>query len=102
MAVAVCCPCPNPSAHEIESESTQGPSVVVCFIYVDAGDFVGGNSSCSTNSHRSRVLELLERNRKAARSDGLYRFVLWREALRGATTDAGGAGSSGCGGEATT
>lgn len=59
----------------------------------DAGDFVGGNSSCNTNGHRSRVLELLERNRKAARSDGLYRFVLWREALRGATTG---------GGEATT
>merc|ERR1719499_913297 len=55
----------------------------------DAGDLVGGNISCSTNSHRSRVLELLERNRKAARSDGLYRFVLWREALRGATTGGG-------------
>ena len=54
-----------------------------------AGD-VGGidcsssNSSSSSSSNRSRVLELLERNRKVARNDGLYQFVLWREALRGA------------------
>ena len=51
-----------------------------------AGD-VGGidcSSSSSSNSNRSRVLELLERNRKVARNNGLYQFVLWREALRGA------------------
>ena len=44
-------------------------------------------------------MELLEQNRKAARSDGLYRFVLWREALRGAAAGAGATGSSGGGGE---
>ena len=54
-----------------------------------AGDVRGidcssSNSSSSSNGNRSRVLELLERNRKVARNNGLYQFVLWREALRGA------------------
>ena len=52
------------------------------------GENVGGDGG-SSGSNRSRVLELLERNRKVARSDGLYQFVLWREALRG-TAAAGG------------
>ena len=57
----------------------------------DASD-VGSSIHTSTSSgnHRSRVLELLEMNRKVARCDGLYRFVLWREALRGAAASAKG------------
>jgi len=53
---------------------------------------VGAGGDCNGShggSNRSRVLELLERNRKVARSDGLYQFVLWREALRGTAGMAG-------------
>ena len=61
----------------------------------DASD-VGSsiNTSASSGNHRSRVLELLEMNRKVARCDGLYRFVLWREALRGAAAASAKGGST--------
>ena len=72
--------------------STMTCTLLSHIAYISGPGEVGAGGDCNGShggSNRSRVLELLERNRKVARSDGLYQFVLWREALRGTAGMAG-------------
>ena len=39
---------------------------------------------------KAEVVQLLESKRKLVKSDGLYQFVLWRQALKGEKERAGG------------
>jgi len=43
---------------------------------------VGGLSDMSTPTTQTEILFLLEKKKKLVKKDGLYKFVLWREALK--------------------
>ena len=41
-----------------------------------------GDSLAQENRNPTEILFLLEKKKKLVKKDGLYKFVLWREALR--------------------